>query len=71
MRKLDQEHFDFLLSPRTLELWCGKTMRERVVLFHRQFPNKRIAPTSLRRFYLKNAVRRKKVRQEKSMPLSA
>ena len=71
MRKLGQEHLDYLLSPRTLELWCGKTMRERVILFHRQFPNKRIAPTSLRRLYLRHAVRRKKVRQEKNMPLSA
>jgi hypothetical protein len=40
----------------------------RTVLFHRQYPNKRIAVTSLRRLYLKNKVSRKKVRQEKYLP---
>ena len=38
------------------------------MLFHRQFPNKRIAITSLRRLYLKNGIKRKKVRQEKYKP---
>ena len=37
-------------------------------MFHRQFTDKRIAVTSLRRLYLKNGVRSKKVRQEKVMP---
>ena len=46
-------------------------MHERVILFHRQFPNKRIVPTSLRRLYLRHAMRRKKVRQVKNMLLSA
>ena len=43
-------------------------MKMRTVLFHRQYPNKRIAVTSLRRLYLKNKVSRKKVRQEKYLP---
>jgi hypothetical protein len=43
-------------------------MKERCKLFHRKFPNKRIAVTSLRRLYLKNKVKRKKVRQEKYLP---
>lgn len=67
-RKLDQKHIDFLLSPKTLEQWAGLTMKERQVRFHRWFQNKRIAITSLRRLYLKNGVRRKKVRQEKYLP---
>jgi hypothetical protein len=67
-RKLDQEHIDFLVSKDTLQLWAGKFLKERCKLFHRKFPNKRIAVTSLRRLYLKNKVKRKKVRQEKHLP---
>ena len=67
-RQLEQNHINFLISPETLRLWAGKFMRERVVLFHRKFPNKVISVTSLRRLYLKNRVKRKVVRQEKIKP---
>ena len=67
-RKLEQKHFDFLLSSHTLEQWAGLTMKQRQVRFHRWFPDKRIAITSLRRLYLRNGVKRKKVRQEKYLP---
>ena len=43
-------------------------MRMRCVLFHRTFPDKRVAVTCLRRLYLKHGVRRKKVRQDKYLP---
>ena len=68
VRKLDQEHINFLISPITLERWAGLTMKKRTVFFHRQFTNKRIAVTSLRRLYLKHGIKCKKVRQEKVMP---
>ena len=68
VRILDQEHYDFLLDHRTLERWAGFTMKKRTIMFHRQFTDKRIAVTSLRRLYLRNRVRCKKVRQEKVMP---
>ena len=68
VRKLDQEHIDFLISPFTLEKWAGITMKKRTVYFHRKFVNKRIAVTSLRRLYLQHGIRCKKVRQEKVMP---
>ena len=42
-------------------------MKQRTVLFHRRFPDKRIAITTLRRLYLRHGIRRKKVRQEKTM----
>lgn len=71
VRKLDQEHINFLISPITLERWAGLTMKKRTMIFHRQFTNKRIAVTSLRRFYLKHGIKCKKVRLEKVMPLSA
>ena len=68
VRKLDQVHVDFLLSPVTLEQWAGLTLKQRTVRFHRQFTDKRIAVTSLRRLYLSHGVRRKKVRKEKVLP---
>ena len=71
VRKLDQEHIDFLISPFTLEKWAGLTMWKRTVHFHRQFTNKRIAVTSLQRLYLRHGIKCKKVRQEKYMPYSA
>ena len=61
-RKLDQQHIDFLISPETLKLFAGATLKERTILFHRKFPNKKIAVTSLRCLYLKNRVKRKAVR---------
>ena len=66
--KLLQEHREFLINPKTLEVWAGSTIKERCQLFHRRFPNKRIAPTSLRRLYQQNKIKRKKVRQEKYLP---
>ena len=68
VRILDQEHYDFLLNPRILEQWAGFTMKLRTIMFHRQFTDKRIAVTSLRKLYLKNGIKRKKVRMEKVMP---
>ena len=67
-RQLEQVHVDFLTSERTLELWSGKTPKERTVLFRSRFPAKRIAVTSLRKLYLRHKIKRKKVRQEKSLP---
>ena len=68
IHELSQEHRDFLLEPLTLKQWAGLTLQERTVLFHRRFPDKRISTTSLRRLYLRNGVRRKKVRQVKVRP---
>ena len=67
VRKLGQEHVAFLISMHTLEQWAGLTMKQRTVLFHRRFTDKRIAVTTLRRLYLRHGIRCKKVRQEKTM----
>ena len=67
-RRLEQQHIDFLLSHETLRHWAGFTLKQRCKLFHRQFVNKKIAVTSLRRLYLKHGVKRKAVRQEKLKP---
>ena len=68
VRQLSEHHVQFLISPSTLEKWAGFTMKQRTVYFHRQFTDKRIAVTSLRRLYQKHGIKRKKVRQEKSNP---
>ena len=52
-------------------LWAGRTLLERTVLFQRRFPYKRLAVSTLRQVYLKHGIKRKKVRQEKVMPLAA
>ena len=62
VRELGPEHVQFLTSMRTLEQWSGLTMKQRTVLFHRRFPDKRIAITTLRRLYLRHGIRCKKVR---------
>ena len=48
--------------------WAGRTMKERVVLFHRRFPNKRISLTALYRLYKANGVKRKAVKVNKTTP---
>ena len=67
-RKLEEQHVDFLTNHETLRLWAGRSMKERVTLFHRKYPNKRVAVTSLRRLYLNRGIKRKVVRQEKLKP---
>ena len=70
-RVLEKVHVDYLTDQETLTRWAGYTVKERTILFHRRFPDKVIAVTSLRRLYLKNGIKLKKVRQEKVMTLSA
>ena len=65
---LGSDHISFLTADNTLERWAGKTLKERCALFHRQFTNKRIAVTTLRRLYLRHKIKRKKVRQQKHLP---
>jgi len=67
VRQLGPEHVHFLISMHTLEQWSGLPMKQRAVLFHRRFTDKRIAVTSLRRLYLRHGIRCKKVRLEKTM----
>ena len=69
-RILSQVHLDFLLSVETLRLWAGLTMKERVQLFERKFPGKRISESKLRRLYLKHGVRRKEIKVKKLLPQS-
>jgi hypothetical protein len=68
--KLEEPQLKFLMSEETLRLWSALTLKERVVLFHRKFPNKRVSTEGLRRLYLKHRVKNKQVVQRKGMPQS-
>jgi hypothetical protein len=65
---LDKSQIEYLTSLQTLERMAGKTIKERVLMFERRFPGKKLSITSLRRLYLKYGIKRKKVRLEKAMP---
>ena len=67
-RRLEKEHLDFITDPTTLGRWAGYTLKKRCQMFHRQFGDKRIAVTTLRKLYLRHKIKRKKVRQEKFLP---
>ena len=64
-RQLDRAHLDFLLKDETLHLWAGFSMKERVDLFHEQFPDKLISQTAMSNLYFKNGIRKKMVHIEK------
>ena len=58
---LDQNHINFLCSEDTLNSWVTKSISQRCVLFHRQFPEKFIKPWRLRMIYKVNLIKRKAI----------
>ena len=42
-------------------------MGDRVILFHRKYPNKKISESDLRRLYLSNGIRQKQIKAEKRL----
>ena len=67
MRFLSNEHIEYLKSPDILQLWSGKSLQLRCVLFHRHFGNHRINPTLLRKFYALHKIRSKHVKFTKEI----
>lgn len=63
--KLDQEHYDFLISEQTLERQAGLTLKERCKVFEERFSPKKLCPTTLRRIYLKNYITLKSIKELK------
>jgi hypothetical protein len=64
---LDKVHIDYLTSQDTLTAWAGVPLTGRVKLFHRRFPNRIVSKSGLQRIYSKYSIKRRNVRQEKSM----
>ena len=55
--ELQQVHIDYLTSESTLKSWVSRSIQERCVLFHRQFPDKFIKPWRLRFVYKQNLIK--------------
>ena len=60
--ELDQHHINYICSESTLKAWVTKSIKERCVLFHRQFPEKFIKPWRLRMIYRVNLIKRKTIK---------
>jgi len=63
--KLTSEHIGYLTSSHTLQKWACKTLQERVILFHRHFPEIKISPRTLCSLYKKNKISKKALRYVK------
>ena len=55
--KLEEHHKEYLLHPETLRAWAHLSIKQRAVMFHRQFPELRISATLLHRTYRANGVK--------------
>ena len=67
---LQQVHVDFLTAESTLKSWVSRSIEERCLLFHRQFPDKFIKPWRLRFVYRQNLIKQKSINIAK-MPIKA
>ena len=66
-RFLKPEHIEFLTDLETLNMWAGKSLAKRCVLFHRHFGNHRINPTLLRKVYHLHKIKRKRIKLTKPL----
>ena len=57
----------YLTHPFTLQKWACKTLSERVVLFHRQFPEVKITVPTLQKLYMRKGIKRKALRFVKTL----
>ena len=60
--ELQQAHVDYLCAESTLKSWVSRSILERSLLFHRQFPDKFIKVWRLREVYRKNGIKAKSIR---------
>ena len=59
------EQVDYLVSSETLRSWVGLTQHQRIKMFHRRWPEKRLTVYRLRKVYRDHGIRRKKIRHTK------
>ena len=57
-----------MISHETLKAWSGISLVERTRLFHRMYPDARIKVSALRKLYLENQIKLRKLILIKSMP---
>jgi hypothetical protein len=63
--KLSPNHVQFLTSDDILNEWAHFSLKERAIMFHRQFPEIHISPTLIRRVYKKFKITFKSIRRTK------
>ena len=66
-KKLRQKHIDYLVNPQTLRYWAHLSLKQRAVLFHRQFPELRISASQIHRIYKDHAIRYKYIQRVKKV----
>lgn len=65
--KLKERHITYLLEPGTLKAWAHLSLKQRVVLFHRQFPELTISTSLLQRTYKKHGIKFKYIQKAKKI----
>ena len=63
--KLQARYKEYLLHPETLRAWAHLSLKQRAVMFHRQFPELKISASLLQRTYRAGGVRYKYIRKVK------
>ena len=63
--KLTETHLRFLLESDTLKAWAHLSLKQRVVMFHRQFPELSISSSLLQRTYKKHGIKFKYIKRGK------
>jgi hypothetical protein len=63
--KLKQHQIGYLVSAQTLQECAHLSLVERAQMFHRQFGEVKISPTTIRRIYLKHKIRFKNIKRGK------
>ena len=64
-RQLTSGQIEWLTSHATLDKWVGLSLEERLVMFHRQYPEKKITIYRLRKAYREAGIKLKKIQTTK------
>jgi transposase len=63
--KLSLQHIQYLTADATLDDWAHLSLKERAIMFHRQFPELHVSPTLIRRVYHQFKISFKSIRRTK------
>ena len=67
--KFTTQQSRFLLASRTLKIWSGKSLVQRVALFKQRYPYCHCTVYKLRKLYKEHGIKRKMIRMTKSLPI--
>ena len=66
-KKLQRHHIEYLLDKGTLNEWAHLSLKQRAVMFHRQYPELKISSSLLHRAYKDHGVRYKYIQRIKKV----